>query len=341
MTFLPKQKRLSAKTGEIVILFIRKSWIALIITSFLASMTFAACSHHKRIFTIGIISDVSSLSPVLEGFKAGIVQLGYIEGKDVKYLVSDMDGNKKELTAEIRKLLAKKIDLLLTIGNQSALAAKEVVKGTGIPILAASCRRPVESGLVESITCPGGNITGVMLANSAPKTLEWMKTVIPGLKKIYVPYNPDDEPSRASLIGIEEVASTLGVEIVYHKIHSAEEAIRAVDNLPEDIQAVFRVPSPTLDLRIGELSNAAFKKGIPVGAMYPLDKDALIIFSADFHEVGKQASRLAYQIRQGVAPSTIPIESSEVYLTVNLKIAAKIGLTISDEVLIQAKTVIR
>jgi putative tryptophan/tyrosine transport system substrate-binding protein len=294
-----------------------------------------------KIFAIGVVRDVKILSPVLDGFKAGLSELGYIEGKDVKYLVSETEGNKKEIITEIKGLLSKKIDLLLTIGNTSALAAKEAVKGTTMPVLAAPCRRPLENGLVESVKQTGGNITGVMLSNSVPKTLEWMKNIIPGLKKIYVPYNPDDEPSKSALADIEQVASSLGIKIEYQEIHSVEDVIAALDNFPKDIQAIFRVPSPTLDVRISELSSAAIKKGIPMGAIYPLDKDALIIYSEDFYEVGKQASRLAHQIFLGVHPSEIPIERSDVYLTINLNTAAKIGLTISDDILIQAKTIIR
>jgi putative tryptophan/tyrosine transport system substrate-binding protein len=301
----------------------------------------ASSNGNPRMFTIGVVSDVQALSPVLDGFKAGIAKLGYIEGKDVTYLVGEERRNKKELAAEVRGLLSKKIDLFFTIGNQATLAAMEAIKGTDMPILAAPLRKPVESGLVESINHPGGNVTGVLTSDCSLKTLEWMKTIIPGIKKVYLPYNPDDKPSKAALIGIEQTASRLGITIVYHEIHSIKEAIDTLENFPQDIQAVFRVPSPTLDERIGDLSNAAMKKGIPVGAMYPLDRDALIIFSDDFYEIGKQAARLAHQIRLGIRPSEIPIESTDVYLTVNLKTAAKIRLTISDDVLFQAKTIIR
>jgi putative tryptophan/tyrosine transport system substrate-binding protein len=295
-----------------------------------------------EIFTIGVVSDVKTLLPVFEGFKTGIAQLGYTEGKNVKYLLSESSANKEDLTTSIRRLLLKKIDLLLTIGDLSALIAKESVKGTNIPVLATACMNPVESGLVESINHPGGSVTGVMVPKIMPKALEWLKTIIPDLKKVYLPFNPDDEASEVALIGMNQASSHLGITIVYHAIHSAEEVVRAIENLPKDIQAVLRIPSPTIAAKIDEVSRAAIKKRLPMGSISQLNKEeAPIVFYVDLYEIGEQASRQAYQIRLGVSPSEIPVESTDAYLTINLKAAAKIGLTIPDNILAQAKTIIR
>jgi putative tryptophan/tyrosine transport system substrate-binding protein len=293
-------------------------------------------------FTVGVVCEVKTLLPVFEGFKAGVNKLGYVEGKDVKYLVSITGGNKKETAAEVKGLLTQKIDLLLTIGNQTAMTAKEVVKGTDIPVLATACMNPVESGLAESINHPGGSITGVMVPKIMPKALEWLKIIIPDLKKVYLPYNPDDEASETALIGVDQIASRLGITIVYGKIHSVEEVVRAIENLPKDIQAVLRVSSPTLAPQIDKMRMAAIKKGLPVGAISQLEKEeALVVFSSDLYETGNQASRLANQIHLGVKPSDIPFEVSEAYLTINLKTAKKLGLKIPDDILSQAKTIIR
>lgn len=293
-------------------------------------------------FTIGVVCEVKTLLSVLEGFKTGMTKLGYVEGKDVKYIISVTGGNKKEIAAKTRVLLAQKADLLLTIGNQAAITAKEITEANGIPVLATACMNPVESGIVKSLNYPGGSVTGVMVPKIMPKALEWLKTIIPGLKKIYVPYNPEDEASETALFGIEQAASRLDLTIVCKKINSAEEAIRDIETLPKDIQAILRIPSPTLAPRIEEISRAAIKKGLPLGAISSLEKEeALVVFSADLYEIGMQASRLVNQIRLGVKPSDIPFEQSEAYLTINLKTAEKLRIKISDDVLAQAKNIIR
>jgi putative tryptophan/tyrosine transport system substrate-binding protein len=319
----------------------RTAILSCIVLTFLLTSAEAG-SAVEKIFTIGVLNDVSILAPVLDGFKKGMKQLGYVEGKNVRYIYKGLlENNQKIIDAEIKNLLSQKIDMFLTIGNNTTSLAKKAVEGTDMPVLMSACNKPVESGFIESMTRPGGNITGVIVADSAPKTLEWMKMIIPGLKKVYLPFNPDDEISIVSLSGLEKAASQMGIELILHKVHSVEETVTAIENLPKDVNAILRIPSPTLDTKNGELSKAAIKRGIAMGARMPIDREVLITFASDLYELGKQTARLAHQIRQGVKPFDLPIEISDVFLTINLKTAKKIGLNIPDGILAQAKTIIR
>ena len=305
-------------------------------------MTFSGCKAREKIFTIGVVTEVSILSSTFEGFKTGMAELAYIEGKNVKYIYNGiLKNDQRVVDAELKRLLSLDVDMLLTLGNNASLRAKEAVKGTDIPVLVSACVRPIESGLVESMSRPGDNITGVVVADSTAKALEWLKLITPGLKKVYLPYNPDDAVSIVSLIGLDDVASQLGIEFACQKVQSVEETVAAIKKLPKDVDAIFRIPSPTLDPRNSELSRAAIEKGLPMGARVSLDKDVLITFGADLYEIGRQTARLAHHIRAGVRPSDLPIEISEASLTINLKTAEKIGLEIPDNILLHAKTVIR
>jgi len=296
----------------------------------------------ERIFVVGVVNNVAILSPVLNGFKKGMAELGYVEDENFKYIYHGPVANShKAIDAEIRNLLSQDVDMLLAVGNDSALRAKKAVEGTDIPVLAAACSRPVEAGLIKDMRRPEGNMTGVTSAGTISKALEWMKLIIPGLKKVYVPYNPEDEVSIVSLSGLDNVASKLGINLAYHKIHSVEEAIEGIKKLSGEGNAVYIIPSPTLNPGGSELSRAAINKGIPLGASVPLDNDVLITLSSDLDVMGKQTARLAHEINQGVKPVNIPMETSEVFLTINLKTAAKIGLQIPDDVLIQARAIIR
>lgn len=194
---------------------------------------------------------------------------------------------------------------------------------------------------MESLSHPGGNITGVRVTDTVSKALEWLVTVIPGAKKVYLPYNPKDVISTSPLEQANKTADQLGIEIVAHKIQSVEDAVAAIEAMPNDIDAVFRIPSVTLDPRNNELSLAAIKRGIPMGAGLWLDEDVLITFSPDFFQSGKQAARLADQILKGTRPADLPVEASDISLVINLKTAEKIGLHIPDNVLVQANRIIR
>jgi putative ABC transport system substrate-binding protein len=306
-------------------------------------LTFAGTGQAMaKLFTIGVVNSVPVLSQALEGFKAGMAELGYVEGKDVKYIYHGLiEDNQKIIDAEIKDLLSRDIDMLLTVGNPAALRAKKAVEGTGMPVLVSSFHKPIESGLISSMPHPGGNITGVAGLDRASKALEWLKIIIPGLKKVYLPYNPDDAVSVVSISGLDKAAAKLGIELVLQKVHSVKEAVAAIESLPKDVKAIFRIPSPTLDPRNSELSQAAIKRGLPMGAVLQLDKEVLITLATDMYDIGKQTARLADQIRLGAKPADLPFETSDVFLTINLKTAEKIGLAIPYNVLAQAKTIIR
>jgi putative tryptophan/tyrosine transport system substrate-binding protein len=319
-----------------------KTAIIWAITVSLLLMTLIGCRSHEKIFTIGIVNDVSSHCPIIEGFKEGMEELGYIEGKNVMYIYNGLLANNDQIIdAEIKKLLDQGVSLILTTSNKTALAVKNAVDGTDAPVLAAACALPVETGLMKSLSHPGGNVTGVQVADTVTKGLEWLMIVTPHAKKIYLPYNPDDTISVLYLNSLNKSASRLGIELVLHKVHSVEESVAAIKSLPEDVDAIYRIPSPTLGPRNIELSQAAIKRGLPMGSGSLLDEDVLITFASDLNKIGKQAARLAQQIHQGIKPADLPMETSEPYLIINLKMAKKVRLTIPDDILAQAKKIIR
>jgi putative ABC transport system substrate-binding protein len=242
---------------------------------------------------------------------------------------------------EIESLLAQDVDMLFTAGSAITLKARRAVSGKAIPVVFAAVASPVERGVVDSIPQPGGDLTGVQVGLEIPKALQWLVTIVPGAKKVYVPYNPDEEVSTITLAALDKAAAQLGIQIIGGQVHSVEEAVVAIESLPEDVGAVFRIPSPTLDSRNDELSRAAIRRRLPMGAGLPLDEAVLFTFAADMFAAGKQAARLAGRIREGVDPADLPVESAEIFLAINLKTAEAIGLDIQDTILLQADTIIR
>jgi putative ABC transport system substrate-binding protein len=305
-------------------------------------MACMGCKAPAKPFTIGIVITVPIHAPCLYGLKTGMRELGYIEGKNIKYIYKGPIGTKDAtIDAEIRNLLSQDIDLLFTTGSQVLLRAKQVLNGTGIPVVFSAAGMLNEENVLQNLQHPGGNITGVKTINLLPNVLEWLKIIKPGTKKVYLPYNPDDRVSVLNLQRLEGKNLPPGIELFVQKIHSVEEVAEAIEKLPADVDAVFRIPSPTLDPKNSILSQAAIKRGLPMMATVPLDEDVLITITGDFFEMGRQAARLAHQIHMGIKPADIPVETSEVFFTINLRTAKKIGLHIPDEVLLQAKKIIR
>lgn len=310
----------------------------------LALMVIASegCKAPEKIFTIGIISSTSTGDIAYEGFREGMADAGFIEGKDVRYILKIInEADDADIDSAISGLLTQDVDILLAFGRRGSIRAGGILKGTDMPVLFCGNAWPVDDGLVESINRPGGNITGVSPANSIAKALEWLTMIVPGVKKVWVPYNPDDDMSMAEMPELHKAASLLGLELILHEVHSLEEAVSALEALSGDIKAVFRIPSSTLDKSRGELSRAAVNRGLPMGSSIQLNEDVLITLTNDFFDAGKKTARLAQQIHQGIKPADIPVETSEVLLTVNLKIAERLGIDIPDDMLARAKTIIR
>jgi putative tryptophan/tyrosine transport system substrate-binding protein len=323
--------------------YLRKTGIALVVILTLFSVIFVASCIKVKVFNIGVLMDLSAFTPALDGFKAGMVELGYVEGKDIRYFFyGSAENNPDAIDDEIKKLFSNHMDLILTIGNNSSFRVKEAAAKSQIPMVFTMLGNDsAVQKLVPNLSHPGGNITGVRVTRNAPKALEWLLTLAPGTKKVYVPYNPDDEMSIQSLIGLDKNATQLGVELVLKETRSIESAIAAIDDIRKDDGALFLIPSPTLNQRAKELTQAAIDRGIPVGSPLQIDEKILVTFPNDVFGSGKQAARLADQIHRGIKPADLPIEMSDVFLTINLKTAEKIGIHIPEDILAQAKTIIR
>jgi putative ABC transport system substrate-binding protein len=231
--------------------------------------------------------------------------------------------------------------MLLTMGTLPTLAAKKAVEGTGIPVVFAPVINPVEEGAVASNEHPGGNVTGVQNGYTTSKALEWLHKIVPQTSKIYVVYHPKDEVARTTINSLPNAASALGIELIRDEVQTSAEALAAIEAMPKDA-ALFVVPTPSLEPS-SALIEAATKRGIPVGSTNNshLQAGALVTYAANFSAMGAQAARMADQILKGTKPADLPVETAEFYLSVNLKAAHAIGRDIPNEIVANAKTVVR
>lgn len=309
----------------------------------LLGLFIASCgSAPEKKYTVGVVNYMQTLEPVLDGFKARMAELGYVEGRSIAYVYHGaVAPDAKRLDTEVRSLLADKVDLLLTVGTLPTRMAKQAVQGTNIPVVFGPVINPVEEGLVQSITSPGGNVTGVQNGTTIPKAMEWLLKIAPRTRKVYVIYHPSDGVSRTAMASFPEIAATFGVQLVTRPVQSRQEAYAIVAALPPDA-AIFAVPAPSLEPASGLLA-AAIERRIPVASQVDgsAAKGALLTYGPSMLAIGNQAGRLADQIFKGAKPADLPVETAEYVLKINLRTAELIGLDIEDTVLRQANTVIR
>jgi putative ABC transport system substrate-binding protein len=164
-----------------------------------------------KTYTIGVVNYVPALDTVFAGFKARMAALGYTEGKNVTYLYHGiLEPDAQVIEREVKHLRDQKVDLFLTLGTRPALVAKKALAGTAIPVVFAPVIDPVGEGIVESISHPGGHMTGIHDGDTLPKALEWLHKVVPQATKVYVIYHPRDTVAHVSIKPLREIAPALG-----------------------------------------------------------------------------------------------------------------------------------
>ncbi len=314
----------------------------------LISILVTACggspTSQPKPYTIGALVLSVQLVPVWEGFKAGLADQGFVEGKNVTYVYSAPTNTIDALKPEAERLKAQGLDLLVTCGTPPTQTAKEVFAGTNVPILFAPVLNPVELGLAASYRSPGGNLTGIQSTDTIAKALEWLTQVAPGIKRIYVPHNPKDDASVQSLQSLTSAAKTLSVELVVSPGSTPDELATITKTIPENVDAVFLLRSGTFGSVVSNLAQAAIARRLPSAAsdIGPnLSSGMMVGYGPGYPEMGKQLARMAGSVLKGKAPGTVPIEPAEAYLGINLQTAQAVGIEIPDSILRQAMRIIR
>ncbi len=297
----------------------------------------SAPAHHK----IAIINPSTGLNSVVDGFMHGMKQRGYEEGVNVTYFYyhNITMGEVDEAIADIK---TKDIDLVYSLSTPVTLKAKKAFADTGVPLLFAPVFSPVDSGVVDSLVKPGGNLTGLKLRGSIEKALGWMHAVIPDVKRIFVPFHSSDSAACMSLEDLQLAADKVNDELVIANLTTEDELKKVLANIPENVDVVWLVCSHMLFARVHDIVAAATARNLPVAAAAHIPQSGVMVSygNANAH-IGEQISHLADRILRGASPKDMPIETADYYLTLNLKIAEQLGVHIPDEILRQADIVER
>ena len=322
----------------------RYALILLVIYLSLTGLLLTACGRatSAKTYTIGVVNYDPILAPIWDGFKTRMAALGYVEGQNALYIYHGvLAPDSQVIEREIKSLIGQKVDLLLTLGTQPTLAAKKATADITLPVVFAPVIDPVGKGVVESITHPGGNVTGVHNGDTVPKSLEWLHKIVPHATKVYTIYHPKDTVAQTAVRSLSATVTALGVDLVLVEVQSPEEAVTAIDTMPKDA-TIFFVPTPSLE-PLGPLVEVASKRGIAAGANNhrSLQTGVLVTYASDWFAMGQQAARLVDQILKGTKPADLPVETAEHFLRINLKTATAMGLDVPDEILRQADMVIR
>ncbi|PLX66059.1 MAG: hypothetical protein C0602_13085 [Denitrovibrio sp.] len=306
------------------------------------SLTFAvSCTTNEnedKHFRIGIIQYTNTNDMTRQGFVDGMSSYGYQDGSNTEYLYFGNAYSFEEINGILDRIIEMKPDLIYASTTPASLRAYQKTKNTGIPVVFGPVNDPVKAGIIKNIRAPGENITGVRLAPSDPKRLEWIKLIKPDAKNILLPYTKNDTSSNITVSLISKVSKGMGLNIIKHPVESKEDIYEMIENMPENIDAVFMPRDGLVMSAIKEFSKMCLEKKIILSS--PRHEQVIQGATTGYgfigYELGKQAARMADSILKGTPPGQVPVETAEDYLFINLDIVNSIDLKISDIILQQA-----
>ena len=319
--------------------FTRTIWCSLLMA--IAIATSNAWSQGQKIVKVGILTDAMvPWHDSTTGFRDGLRDLGYVEGKSVIFEVRAAKGDPSRVSELNRELVGLKPDLLLCVAD----ACRH--DNGDIPMLFVQVGDPIDHGLVRSIARPGGNITGIanLRGDLTAKRLELFKEIVPALRRVLVTFDPRDPEELASAQFAKSAAARLGVTVLVQPTTDRLEMEPGLAELHEGGTDGILIVQAGTNLNIpGRSFEVALAKNIPT--MYAnsfwTKIGVLATYGPDHYTQGRQAARLAQKILTGIPPAEIPVELAErIDFTINLKTANRLGIKISPEILVRADRII-
>jgi putative ABC transport system substrate-binding protein len=281
----------------------------------------------------------------LEAFRQGLSELGYVEGRNVAIEYRWAEGQYSRLPALAKELADRKVAVIVAAGGaEVALAAKAAT--TTIPIVFEMGGDPVALGVVDSLSRPGGNLTGVssLSVEVSRKRLEFMRDLRPTTNRFAIALNPKSPTSAAQLKNLQVAADALGVELLILNASTEEEFATMFTAAREGGAGGLVFSSdPYFAYRSQQLAALAVRHAVPAMTQsrdFPL-AGGLMSYGGDFGQSHRQSGMYAGRILKGAKPSDLPVQRvTRVELFINLKAANNLGIAFPSSILGSADRVI-
>jgi putative ABC transport system substrate-binding protein len=280
----------------------------------------------------------------LEGFRQGLREFGYVEGRNIAIEARSPAGTADRLAEQIEELARVKVKIIVTGGVPATLAAKRAALPIPVVFIMAD---PVGSGVVASLAHPGGTMTGQSLAieeQFAGKWLQLLKEAAPQLSRVAFLWNPANHSSASSWTAMQGLAPTVGLTLQSVELRDPKDIGEAFAAIIRDrAEGVIVDSDPVTGVsktRIVEFAAANHLPAMYVWRWY-VDAGGLMSYGPSFYELWWRAATYVDKILKGASPADLPVEQPTKFeLVVNLKTALELGLTIPHSLLLRADEVI-
>ena len=294
-----------------------------------------------KVYQLGILSPATLTPPsYLIEF---LGEFGYVEGRNLRVERRYAEGRLDRLPALAAELVQRRVDVVVAFSSVALRAAQEATRTIPIVFLIAGSD-PVELGLMASLARPGGNITGVALgAVLAGKRLELLRETIPRATRIAMLVTKESS-ARPQVQEAEKAAKLLGITLVVVEVTSRDYERAFATMRSERAGALFVSGSPILNADRTRIIDLAARHRLPALYQWPehATEGGLMAYGASQRGLFRRVAASVDRIFKGADPATLPVEqATELMLTLNLKTAKALGLTIPPSVLARADEVIQ
>jgi putative ABC transport system substrate-binding protein len=325
---------------------LRTHWIGCLSAPLVAAVLLIGSSslvpaQTERLPKVGYLGFGASVPPTL--FQNRMRELRFVEGKDFVVEYRFAGGRPGELPRLARELVDTKVDVIMAIGDEAIVAARNATRS--VPIVMIACDA-VTTGFVESLARPGGNLTGVTCITSEllPKRLAVFRELLPSASRLAVLYNPENVSKPPEAARTVELAKAMGLDAKAVQFRTAEDIEVAfsafVADRPDGIIVLTEQRSMVHAKLLAELSRRerlpvlhSFGEGVRAGG--------LISYGPHYPEMVLLATNYVAKILKGGKPAELPVEQPTRFeLVINLKTAKEIGLAIPPSLIARADEVI-
>jgi putative ABC transport system substrate-binding protein len=325
----------------------RRAFVGAVAGGLLGAPLAALAQPVRRVARVGWLSLTAPAgnSDVIGGFREGLQQLGYTEGKNISIEYRFAAGRSERLATLAVELVSLHVDVIVVPGSQPATAAKHAT--TTIPIVMLGVGDPVGVGYIVSLAKPGGNITGVSSAHGdiSVKWLELLREVVPKASRFGYLDDLDSPVSQIYLRNILVAGRTLGVSVQAYSVTKPDDvAPQLTAMIQARVQGILVGSNPVPRVRQKEIVEFAARSRLPAiyaGRDY-VDAGGLMSYNPNRPDMGRQSARYVDKILKGAKPADLPVEEpTKIELVINMKAAKALGLTIPQSLLLRADQVIQ
>ncbi len=305
----------------------------------------AAAQQTGKPHRIGFLGNsTATLEANLVGpFREGLRDLGYVEGQNIVIEYRWAEGKYERFPALISELLALKVEVIVTAGTPATLAVKRAT--TSVPVVMIAVGDPVGTGIVPSLSRPGGNITGLtsIAQELEGKRLELLREVVPSVSHIAVLWNSVSPVQVIQEKAVQAAAQVLRMKVLSLGVRTIGEIDAALATIVRERPGALLVLADRLFLHHrAHIMDFATQQRLPGVHAYRelVEVGGLMSFGPSYADMHRRAGYFVDKILKGAKPADLPVERPGLFeLVINLKTAKALGLTIPQSVLLRATEV--